>query len=294
MKRKTPKTYLRNSKKTIAQHEKACQVLASQGFHNIFSFISLKEREWLAAGRSLEHNEPPSCLSFGAVEESVSLDVDALSTINEPCCSSPGGGTGGSLQDANMEASSLIGSSRCSLLGGRGRCLEENTGRSSLMQDANIGAVSMTGISGHPLTGGGDAGAADVNEMRGHCTGLIKDARTMTRSLSTMDASCFLLLGGGGGGVDMNAGHRSSSILEADTGLSATNVFCCLLTGGVANVSESGVLCPSPIQDANTGSLSAIDGPCGLSFGGGGFEEGLEAVNQVRHGPGHGMQLLAL
>ena len=146
-KRKTPKTYLRNLKKTIARHKKARQVLASQGFHNIFSFISLKEREQLAGGRSLEGNKPPSCPSSGAVEESVGLDVGALSAIDEPCCSSPGGGTGGSLRDANMEASSLIGSSHCSLLrgGGRGggRCLEENLGhRSSPMQDTNVGAVS--------------------------------------------------------------------------------------------------------------------------------------------------------
>ena len=32
-KRKTPKTYLGNSKATIAHHKKACQVLVSQRFH---------------------------------------------------------------------------------------------------------------------------------------------------------------------------------------------------------------------------------------------------------------------
>ena len=130
-KRKSLKMYLGNSEKTIAQHEKAHQVLVLQGFHNIFSFISLKERERLAGGRSLEGNEPPSCPSSGAVEESVGLDVDTLSTIDEPCCSSPGGGTGGSLWDANTKASNLIGSSCCLLLGG------------------------------------GDAGSADVNKMGG-------------------------------------------------------------------------------------------------------------------------------
>ena len=35
---------------------------------------------------------------------------------------------------------------------------------------------------------------ADVNETGGHCTGPIKDARTMTRSSSTTDVSLFCCL----------------------------------------------------------------------------------------------------
>ena len=53
-KRKTPKTYLGHSKATIACCEKARQSLAVQGFHNIFSFITLKEREQMAGKGSLE------------------------------------------------------------------------------------------------------------------------------------------------------------------------------------------------------------------------------------------------
>ena len=44
-KRKMLKTYLGHSKATIARREKARQLLVVQGFHDIFSFIALKERE---------------------------------------------------------------------------------------------------------------------------------------------------------------------------------------------------------------------------------------------------------
>ena len=57
-KRKTPKTYLGNSKATIARCEKNCQALVSWGFHDVFTFLALKERGRLARGRSLEGGEP--------------------------------------------------------------------------------------------------------------------------------------------------------------------------------------------------------------------------------------------
>ena len=43
-KRKTPKTYLGNSKATIARREKNRQALVSRGFHDVFTFLALKER----------------------------------------------------------------------------------------------------------------------------------------------------------------------------------------------------------------------------------------------------------
>ena len=53
-KRKMPKTYLGNSKATIACCEKNCQALVSRGFHNVFTFLALKERGRLASRQSLE------------------------------------------------------------------------------------------------------------------------------------------------------------------------------------------------------------------------------------------------
>ena len=53
-KRKTLKTYLGNSKATIACCEKNCQALVSRGFHNVFTFLALKERGRLASRQSLE------------------------------------------------------------------------------------------------------------------------------------------------------------------------------------------------------------------------------------------------
>ena len=94
-KRKTLKMYLGNLKVTIACHEKAHQVLALRGFHNVFSFISLKEREQLAGRRRDEDNTPSNCLSPSAVEEVSLLNVGASSAVNKSCCSSPGGGNEG-------------------------------------------------------------------------------------------------------------------------------------------------------------------------------------------------------
>ena len=74
-KRKTPKTYLGNSKATIARHEKACQALVSHGFHNVFSFLALKEKEKLARRRDLEGGELADCPSVRVVEASVADQV---------------------------------------------------------------------------------------------------------------------------------------------------------------------------------------------------------------------------
>ncbi|KAH8989994.1 hypothetical protein EDB92DRAFT_1816970 [Lactarius akahatsu] len=45
LKRKTPKTYLGNSRMTLYRCEKACKLLASEGFLDIRSFMELKARE---------------------------------------------------------------------------------------------------------------------------------------------------------------------------------------------------------------------------------------------------------
>jgi hypothetical protein len=44
-KQKTPKMYLGSSMKTLQCHEKACKELASWGYHDVFSFMALKEKE---------------------------------------------------------------------------------------------------------------------------------------------------------------------------------------------------------------------------------------------------------
>jgi hypothetical protein len=43
-KRKTPKTYQGNSKKTLYRREKARKALAAKGFHDVFSFMALKKK----------------------------------------------------------------------------------------------------------------------------------------------------------------------------------------------------------------------------------------------------------
>jgi hypothetical protein len=43
-KRKTPKTYQGNSKKTLYCREKARKALAAKGFHDVFSFMALKKK----------------------------------------------------------------------------------------------------------------------------------------------------------------------------------------------------------------------------------------------------------
>ena len=44
-KQKMPKTYLGNSKKTQSCHKQSHLLLASCGFHDIFSFMAMKEKE---------------------------------------------------------------------------------------------------------------------------------------------------------------------------------------------------------------------------------------------------------
>ena len=75
VKQKTLKTYLSNSKATIARHKKACQALVSRGFYNVFSFLALKEKEKLARGRDLEGGELADCPSVRVVEASVADQV---------------------------------------------------------------------------------------------------------------------------------------------------------------------------------------------------------------------------
>ena len=53
-KRKMLKNYLSHLKATIAHPKKVCQLLAARGFHDVFSFIALKEREQMVSERSLE------------------------------------------------------------------------------------------------------------------------------------------------------------------------------------------------------------------------------------------------
>ena len=56
-KRKTPKTYLGKSKKTLSDRDKAFKVLASQGFHDVFTFKALKERAASSHRGGLEENK---------------------------------------------------------------------------------------------------------------------------------------------------------------------------------------------------------------------------------------------
>jgi hypothetical protein len=42
---RAPKTYQGDSKRTLHRREVACRVLASQGYHDVFTFMALKEKE---------------------------------------------------------------------------------------------------------------------------------------------------------------------------------------------------------------------------------------------------------
>ena len=136
-KRKTPKTYLGNSKATIARREKNHQALVSRGFHDVFTFLALKERGRLASGRSLEGGEPADRPLAGGVGETVpdrvqrvdqgvdaSLNVGAWGAVDVSRRSSPGhvecdwnGGDRSRSRDANATASTTIGVLRHSLPG---------------------------------------------------------------------------------------------------------------------------------------------------------------------------------
>ena len=136
-KRKTPKTYLGNSKATIARREKNRQALVSRGFHDVFTFLALKERGRLASGRSLEGGEPADCPLAGGVGETVpdrvqrvdqgidaSLNVGAWGAVDVSCHLSPGhvecdwnGGNRSRSKDANAGASTAISVLRHSCLG---------------------------------------------------------------------------------------------------------------------------------------------------------------------------------
>ena len=79
-KQKTPKTYLGNSKATIARHEKARQALVSHGFHDVFSFLASKEKEKLVRGRDLEGGEPASPIECNMGTQARTSALGAQST----------------------------------------------------------------------------------------------------------------------------------------------------------------------------------------------------------------------
>jgi hypothetical protein len=64
-KQKTPKMYRRNSKKTLSCCEKTRKDLASCGFHDVFSFLAMKEKERASRGGILEENKPADRSSTG-------------------------------------------------------------------------------------------------------------------------------------------------------------------------------------------------------------------------------------
>ena len=72
-KRRTPKTYQGNSKRTLHRREVARKVLASQGFHDVFTFMALKEKKISEQGPSnpgdggLTNRSPASSLP-GSIE----------------------------------------------------------------------------------------------------------------------------------------------------------------------------------------------------------------------------------
>ena len=76
-KKKTPKTYLRNLVKTLAHHKKACQVLASQGFHNVFSFMAMKERDNEATWGCVKLDDPLSAVGSLAESSPIGMLVDS-------------------------------------------------------------------------------------------------------------------------------------------------------------------------------------------------------------------------
>ena len=112
-KRKTLKTYLGHSKATIACSEKAHQSLAVQGFHDIFSFIALKEREQMAGKRSLGGGKAVDRPLAGIVTTGV-----------------PGRGRYGDLS-SNVSASGAIDVSRYSSPGGKNDSVNKRGGRCS-------------------------------------------------------------------------------------------------------------------------------------------------------------------
>lgn len=116
-KRKTPKTYHGDLKKTLACRQKTRQLLAAHDFYDIFTFMALKAKDQTVVGRTPEQNEPAdsSCsLPGGGVDvgaESVAkrvrfgdTSIPTLGMSAESLCLSSGGGVGGveeGLGDAN-------------------------------------------------------------------------------------------------------------------------------------------------------------------------------------------------
>ena len=135
-KKKTPKTYLGNSAKTLARREKARQVLASQGFHDVFSFMAMKERDKEAMRGCVELDDPSSAVGSLAESSPVGMLVDSpVGSLSE---SSPVGmlvdSRGGSLSE-----SSPIGT----LVISRGGSLSESTPIGALA-DSQVGALSKS------------------------------------------------------------------------------------------------------------------------------------------------------
>ena len=135
-KKKTPKTYLGNLAKTLAHCEKARQVLASQGFHDVFSFMAMKERDKEAMRGCVELDDPSSAVGSLAESSPVGMLVD--SPVGSLLESSPIGmlvdSRGGSLSE-----SSPIGT----LVISRGGLLLESTPISALA-DSRVGALSKS------------------------------------------------------------------------------------------------------------------------------------------------------
>ena len=104
-KRKTLKTYLGKLKKNQLHHDKACKVLASQGFHDVFTFMALKQRAAICSCRGGLEDYENTGLGFGAgasafpgpadqVLEMV-WDADTSTGASAVAGGIPGGGGGG-------------------------------------------------------------------------------------------------------------------------------------------------------------------------------------------------------
>ena len=69
-------------------------MLVEQGFHDVFSFLTLKARGHLASVRHLEGGEPAVCPLAGVVG-ATSSNVSTQGAIDVLCYSSPGDVEGG-------------------------------------------------------------------------------------------------------------------------------------------------------------------------------------------------------
>ena len=162
-KRKTLKTYLGKSKKTLSCCDKACKVLASQGFHNVFTFMALNERAASSCRGGLEENESTGLrLGTGAptvpgpadwVLEWV-WDADTSTGASGVAGRIPGGGRG--LED--VENGSKCECTRCSPI----RFDLGDFGLSGHMLDVN------TNTDGVGDTPGGGGGLEDIENETEH------------------------------------------------------------------------------------------------------------------------------